>query len=213
MNGLDNAHLYCNTSISSLVLFTIYSDRNRDVYCKLFYCYQTNKMFFFLQLRKNDSETNRCQFHQCSTYSCNTRRSRMCKKRQSSQQCNLALLGPTSVKAAQKTFVKLHQVSISSTFYLSLICTTVFCEAFLQLQFGFVVFWRKNNGKKAACKMLMKLTTEQTFSGRKMREIKETSGFLKVTQHSLLLQGKIIRQLYLCLKESRYLQTMYSTII
>jgi len=30
----------------------------------------------------------------------------MRKKRQSSQQCHLALLGPTSVKAAQKTLVK-----------------------------------------------------------------------------------------------------------
>jgi len=31
----------------------------------------------------------------------------MHKKRQSSQQCHLALLGPTSVKAARKTLVKL----------------------------------------------------------------------------------------------------------
>jgi len=31
----------------------------------------------------------------------------MRKKRQSSQQCGLALLGPTSVKAARKTLVKL----------------------------------------------------------------------------------------------------------
>ncbi len=30
-----------------------------------------------------------------------------CAKRQSSQQCHLALLGPTSVKAASKTLVKL----------------------------------------------------------------------------------------------------------
>jgi len=31
----------------------------------------------------------------------------MCKKRQSSQQCHLALLGPTSVKAARKLLAKL----------------------------------------------------------------------------------------------------------
>jgi len=35
----------------------------------------------------------------------------------------------------------------------------VLCAAFLLLQFGFVIFWQKNSGKKAACKMLMKLTT------------------------------------------------------
>jgi len=51
------------------------------------------------------------------------------------------------------------QVSISSTFYSSLFCMKVLCAAFLLLQFGFVIFWQKNSGKKAACKMLMKLTT------------------------------------------------------
>ncbi len=35
----------------------------------------------------------------------------------------------------------------------------VLCAAFLQLQFGFIIFWQKNIGAKAACKMLMKLTT------------------------------------------------------
>jgi len=35
----------------------------------------------------------------------------------------------------------------------------VCCAAFLQLRFGFVIFWRKNIGTKAAHKMLMKLTT------------------------------------------------------
>jgi len=47
------------------------------------------------------------QFHQRSTYSFYIRRSRMRKKRQSSQQCHLALLEPNSVKAAHKTLVKL----------------------------------------------------------------------------------------------------------
>jgi len=49
------------------------------------------------------------QFHQCSTYSFYARRSRMRKKRLSSQQCHLALLGPTSIKAAHKRLVKLTQ--------------------------------------------------------------------------------------------------------
>jgi hypothetical protein len=47
------------------------------------------------------------QFHQRSTYSFYACRSRMRKKRQSSQQCHLAVLGPTSVKAARKMLVKL----------------------------------------------------------------------------------------------------------
>jgi len=34
-----------------------------------------------------------------------------------------------------------------------------FCAAFLELHFGFVVFWHKNMGAKDACKMLMELTT------------------------------------------------------
>ncbi len=38
-------------------------------------------------------------------------------------------------------------------------CTKVFFAAFLELQFGFVIFWHKNIGAKAAYKMLMKLTT------------------------------------------------------
>jgi len=47
------------------------------------------------------------QFHQRSMYSFCACRSRMRKKKQSSQQCHLPLLGPTSVKAACKTLVKL----------------------------------------------------------------------------------------------------------
>jgi hypothetical protein len=37
-------------------------------------------------------------------------------------------------------------------------CTKVFCAAFMCLQFGFVMFWRKDFGAKAAHKMLVKLT-------------------------------------------------------
>jgi len=51
--------------------------------------------------------TTWAQFHQRSMYSFYARRSRMCKKRQSSEQCYLALLGPTSIKTAHKMLVKL----------------------------------------------------------------------------------------------------------
>jgi len=50
------------------------------------------------------------QFHKHSTYSFYALRRRMRKKRQSSQQCHLALLGPTSVKAASKTLMKFTPV-------------------------------------------------------------------------------------------------------
>ncbi len=37
-------------------------------------------------------------------------------------------------------------------------CTKVLCTAFLQLHFGFVIFWCKNIGAKVAYKILIKLT-------------------------------------------------------
>ncbi len=37
----------------------------------------------------------------------------------------------------------------------------VFCAAFVCLQFGFVIFWQKDFGTKAAHKMLVKLTPKQ----------------------------------------------------
>jgi hypothetical protein len=49
-------------------------------------------------------------------------------------------------------------VSISPIFYEQLFHTKVFCAAFMCLQFGFVIFWRKDFGAKAARKMLVKLT-------------------------------------------------------
>jgi hypothetical protein len=36
--------------------------------------------------------------------------------------------------------------------------TKVLCTPFMCLQFGFVIFWRKDFGAKAAHKMLVKLT-------------------------------------------------------
>jgi len=57
----------------------------------------------------------------------------------------------------------LFPVSISPTFYEQLFLTKVFYAASLYLQFGFVFFWLKNIGTKAACKMLVKLTTGVNF--------------------------------------------------
>ncbi len=38
-----------------------------------------------------------------------------------------------------------------------------FCAAFMCLQFGFVIFWPKDFGAKAAHKMLVKLTPVQSL--------------------------------------------------
>ncbi len=43
----------------------------------------------------------------------------------------------------------------------------VFCAAFMCLQFGFVIFWQKDFGAKAAHKMLVKLTPGQQKYMRK----------------------------------------------
>jgi len=49
-------------------------------------------------------------------------------------------------------------VSISPIFYKQLFYTKVLCAAFTCLQFGFVIFWQKDFGARAAHKMLVKLT-------------------------------------------------------
>ncbi len=49
-------------------------------------------------------------------------------------------------------------MSISPIFYEQLFQRKVFCAAFMRLQFGFVIFWRKDFGTKAGHKMLVKLT-------------------------------------------------------
>jgi hypothetical protein len=80
--------------------------------------------FFFyrlttIQLSKYSNVTYQCktrlkdtraQFHQHSTYSFTHIDIPNAQKRQSSQQCHLALLGSTSLKAASKTLVKLTPV-------------------------------------------------------------------------------------------------------
>jgi hypothetical protein len=52
------------------------------------------------------------------------------------------------------------QVSISPIFYEQLFRTKVFCAAFMCLQFGFVIFRRKDFGAKGAHRMLVKLTPD-----------------------------------------------------
>ncbi len=49
-------------------------------------------------------------------------------------------------------------MSITPIVYEQLFCTKVIGTAFMCLQFGFVIFWQKDFGVKAAHKMLLKLT-------------------------------------------------------
>jgi hypothetical protein len=46
-------------------------------------------------------------------------------------------------------------VSISPMFYEQLLCTKVFSAAFLCLQFGFVIFWRKDFGERILAQKLI----------------------------------------------------------
>jgi len=66
----------------------------------------------------------------------------------------LALLG----SAPAKTVHKMLKKHFTQEFH-----AKMFCTAFLWLKFGFVIFWRKNIGKTAANKFLMKLTTERSI--------------------------------------------------
>ncbi len=61
-------------------------------------------------------------------------------------------------KECEKALVKSIRCKFHQHFT-SAFCMKVLCAAFLLLQFGFVIFWRKNIGAKAACKIVMKLTT------------------------------------------------------
>jgi hypothetical protein len=56
---------------------------------------------------------------------------------------------------------KVVLVSISPIFYEQLFHTKVFCAACMCLQFGFVIFWRKDFGAKAVHKIRVKLTPER----------------------------------------------------
>jgi hypothetical protein len=70
----------------------------------------------------------------------------------------LILLVATKDILAVKADTIIHLMSISPIFYEQLFRTKVFSAAFMCLQFGFVIFWQKNFGAKAAHKMLLKLT-------------------------------------------------------
>jgi len=73
------------------------------------------------------------------------------------------LLGSGSVKFPCKMLVistpGVDFVIILHTYFLY-----VFCVAFLLLKFGFVIFWWKIIGEKAACKMLMIQKDHKLFS-------------------------------------------------
>jgi hypothetical protein len=47
--------------------------------------------------------------------------------------------------------------------YKQLFHTKVLCTPFMCLQFGFVIFWQKDFGAKAAHKMLVKLTPGKSY--------------------------------------------------
>ncbi len=83
-------------------------------------------------------------------------------------------------KAAQRTLVWL---SISPIFYKQLFHTKVLCAPFMRLKFGFVIFWQKDFGAKAAHKMLVKLTPGSPCCRGRF----STTGLLVLTIIDLLL--------------------------
>ncbi len=64
----------------------------------------------------------------------------------------LAYYGLGTITAVE-SFILQAQVSISPIFYEQLFLMKVFGAAFMCLQYGFVIFWRKDFGAKAAHKM------------------------------------------------------------
>jgi hypothetical protein len=75
----------------------------------------------------------------------------------------------SSIYVAKATSTRV-QVSISPIFYEQLFHSKVFCAAFMCLQFGFVIFWQKDFGAKAAHKILVKLTSA-LLGARLVREL------------------------------------------
>jgi hypothetical protein len=62
------------------------------------------------------------------------------------------------VQLKQSYLLLAAQMSISPLFYGQNFCAKVYCAAFMCLQYGFVIFWQKDFGAKAAHKLLVKLT-------------------------------------------------------
>jgi len=81
----------------------------------------------------------------------------------------------------------------------------VFYTDFLLLQFGFVIFWRKNTGAKAVRKMMMKFTTDLNLINilrsaflykSVMHYSKFVSVFLAKTNCKKLAAGKMMVKLF-----------------
>jgi len=73
-------------------------------------------------------------------------------------------LGSAHVKTARKTLVKSTPgVNLTDNLQAAFSYKSVL-EAFLYLQFGFLMFWQKNIGSKTARKMLAKLTASISSS-------------------------------------------------
>ena len=64
------------------------------------------------------------------------------------------------------SFCRGDHLSVSPTFYEQLLLTEVLWAAFMCLQFGFVIFWRKEMRAKAAHKMLVKVTAGVCFTNK-----------------------------------------------
>jgi len=102
---------------------------------------------------------NRFQFHQHFMNSFYTQRS---QKRKTTLMAWLPFcaFGIFALKSCKQnvgeinTWFQFHQHFTSSFF-----CAKVFCETFLSLNFGFVIFWQTHICAKAACNMLVILTT------------------------------------------------------
>ncbi len=81
-------------------------------------------------------------------------------------------LHPTMTSFPTKASITSILVSISPIFYEEFFHTKVFCAAFTCLHVGFVIFWRKDFGAKAAHKMVVKLTPGVFGETGKMRDAK-----------------------------------------
>jgi hypothetical protein len=83
-------------------------------------------------------------------------------------------------------------VLISPIFHEQIFCTKVFCAAFMYLQFGFVIFWRKDFGAKAADKMLVKLTSGCFFKLYYRILLLSQSSFVKFDKPSHYLKSGLL---------------------
>ena len=94
-------------------------------------------------------------------------------------------LGKSEIKEEEEERTKVNKEEgfrdrFHHHFMSSFFCTKVFCAALMRLQFGFVTFWRKEIGAKAARKMLVKLAIGLfKFCRwlREMRRMRRTSAF------------------------------------